>query len=160
MGMRKGRQPRPLADRFWEKVNKRDADECWPWVGSIDTRGYGSIGANGGKPLMRAHRVAYELCVGAIPRGLVVCHACDNRACVNPQHLFIATQRENVMDRVRKGRRQWPTGEQHPKAKLSTDDVLAIRRDPRQQRYVLADYAIGKTTYYQIKRRETWRCLP
>jgi hypothetical protein len=156
----KGRQPRPLAERFWEKVDKRGPDECWPWVGSIDTRGYGSIGANGGKPLLRAHRVAYELCVGPIPPGLVVCHACDTRHCVNPGHLFVATQRENVLDMVRKGRRQWPAGACHPKAKLRAEDVLAIRNDPRPPRLIRAEYGIGKTTLHQIKRRETWRCLP
>lgn len=59
MGVHKGRQPRPLAERFWEKVDRRGPDECWPFLGSIDGRGYGSIGANGGKPLRRAHRVAY-----------------------------------------------------------------------------------------------------
>lgn len=160
MARRKGRQPRPLAERFWEKVDKRGPDECWPWVGSIDTRGYCSIGADGGKPLLRAHRVAYELCVGPIPPGLVVCHTCDTRHCVNPIHLFVATQRENVLDMVRKGRRQWPAGERHPKAKLRAEDVIAIRNDTRPPRLIRAEYGIGKTTLHQIKRRETWRCLP
>ncbi|BAO82900.1 external origin protein [Serpentinimonas maccroryi] len=160
MGRHKGRQPRPLSERFWKKVEKRSPDECWPWIGSIDTRGYGNIGADGDKPLRRAHRVAYELCVAPIPEVLVVCHVCDNRACVNPQHLFVATQRENVLDMVRKGRRQWPSGELHRWAKLSTADVVAIRDDTRAPRLIRAQYGIGQTTLYQIKRRETWRCLP
>lgn len=160
MVARKGRQARPLAERFWEKVDKRGDDECWTWIGSIDTRGYGSVGADGGKPLMRAHRVVYALVFGPIPTGLVVCHACDNRACVNPRHLFAATQRDNVLDMVRKGRRQWPAGERHPKAKLSAEDVLAIRGDNRPPCLIRAEYGIGKTTLYQIQRRETWRCLP
>ncbi|AZU56728.1 HNH endonuclease [Ralstonia solanacearum] len=155
----KGRQRRPLAERFWENVDKRGPDECWPWIGSIDTRGYESIGADGGKPLMRAHRVAYELCVAPIPDGMVACHRCDNRACVNPGHIFIATQRENILDMVRKGRRQWPKGEHHPKAKLRASEVLAIREDPRPPRLICAQYGIGRTTLYQIKRRETWGCL-
>jgi hypothetical protein len=160
MGVHKGRKPRPLAERFWEKVDIRSLDECWPWIGSIDTRGYGTIGADGGRPLMRAHRVAYELTRGPIPAGLVVCHVCDNRACVNPEHLFVATQRENVLDMVRKGRRQWPNGEHHYIAKLTAADVLNIRDDPRPPRLIRAQYDIGKTTLYQIKRRESWRHLP
>ena len=72
MGAPKGRQRRPLSDRFWEKVNSQGENDCWWWIASLDTRGYGSIGADGGKPLMRAHRVAYQLMVGPIPPGLVV----------------------------------------------------------------------------------------
>ena len=67
MHAHKGRQARPLAERFWEKVDVRSAAECWFWIGSIDTRGYGTIGANSGRPLLRAHRVSFELKVGSIP---------------------------------------------------------------------------------------------
>ena len=73
MHAHKGRQARPLAERFWEKVDVRSAAECWFWIGSIDTRGYGTIGANSGRPLLRAHRVSFELKVGSIPDGQGVC---------------------------------------------------------------------------------------
>ena len=159
MRVRKGRQPRPLAERFWEKVDVRGIDECWPWIGSIDTRGYGSIGADGGKPLRRAHRVAYELTIAPIPPGLVVCHTCDNRACVNPRHLFVATQRDNVLDMIRKGRRYSSAGDRNPRVKLRLDQILAIRRDPRSTREILAEYGIAKSTLRSIKRREIWRHL-
>lgn len=159
MGVRKGRQARPLAERFWEKVDQRGTDECWSWIGSIDTRGYGSIGANGGKPLMRAHRVSYELTIGPIPTGLVVCHTCDNRACVNPFHLFVATQRENILDMIRKGRRYSSAGERNPSAKLTAAQVLSIRADRSQTKDIALSYGISMTTAYSIKSRETWRCL-
>lgn len=160
MHAHKGRQARPLAERFLEKVNVRSEKECWPWIGSIDTRGYGSIGANGGKPLMRAHRVAYELAVGPIPHGLVVCHICDNRACVNPGHLFVGTQQENVNDMIHKGRRRSYAGEGSPRAKLSVDQVMAIRLDQRRTQDIISAYQISKSTVYSIKRHETWRHLP
>jgi hypothetical protein len=156
----KGRQPRPLAERFWGKVDKRGPDECWAWIGSIDTRGYGSIGANGGKPLMRAHRVAYDICVGRIPSGLVVCHVCDNRACVNPRHLFIGTQQENVIDMIRKGRRRSYAGEGAPSAKLTNEQVMAIRVDQRRTQDIINAYRISRSTVYSIRNRHSWAHLP
>jgi hypothetical protein len=156
----KGRQPRPLADRFWEKVYQRGPDECWPFLGSIDGRGYGSIGADGGKPLRRAHRVAYELVIGHIPPGMVVCHTCDHRECVNPRHLFVGTQRDNVLDMIRKGRRHSSAGERNPCVKLHADQVLAIRHDSRPAREILVAFGIAASTLYSIRNHETWRHLP
>ncbi|WKB55159.1 HNH endonuclease [Eleftheria terrae] len=109
---------------------------------------------------MRAHRVAYQLEVGPIPKGLVVCHCCDNRACVNPRHLFVATQRENVLDMVRKGRRRWPAGECHPRARLTSEQVLAIRRDTRSSSQIRAEYKISKSTLSDLRHRKSWRHLP
>ncbi len=160
MHANKGRQPRPLVDRFWEKVAVRSQGECWTWTGSLDTRGYGTIGADGGRPLMRAHRVSYELANGPIPSGLVVCHACDNRDCVNPGHLFAATQRDNVRDMVRKGRRHSSAGDRNPSAKLRSDQVIAIRQDRRRSREICAEYGIASSTLLSITRHETWRHLP
>ena len=160
MHVHKGRQPRPLRDRFWEKVDVRSEAECWPWIGSIDTRGYGTIGADGGRPLMRAHRVSYEFAHGPIPDGLFVCHACDNRDCVNPNHLFAATQRENVLDMVRKGRQRPCAGERNPSTKLKSDQVIAIRQDNRSSSVILAEYEISNSTLWAIRHRDTWRHLP
>lgn len=85
------------ATRFWRYVDRRSPDECWPWIGVIQPRGYGIFGMNGKKVL--AHRVAYELAIGPIPDGLQIDHVrargCTRRDCVNPGHLEPVTGQEN-----------------------------------------------------------------
>jgi hypothetical protein len=109
-----GRKAGDPAERFWAKVDKRGPDECWPWTAGIRPDGYGMFreGAMGSRTV-GAHRFAYELLVGPIPSDKpCVCHTCDNPPCVNPAHLFAATNDENMADMVAKGRAV--QGERHP----------------------------------------------
>lgn len=99
-----GRFARPFAERFWEKVDRRSPDECWPWLGRARTSfGYGAF-AIGRDRANRAHRIAWELTNGPVPVGLSALHRCDNPPCCNPAHLFLGTQADNIADMVAKGR--------------------------------------------------------
>jgi hypothetical protein len=94
---------RPLWDRFIEKVQKTDT--CWIWTGASQDNRYGYLHVRNSKnPNALAHRVSWELHFGPVPDGMNVCHRCDNTRCVQPDHLFLGTQSENITDMHRKGR--------------------------------------------------------
>lgn len=107
-----------MIDRFLAKVKKTDS--CWLWTASSNGHGYGQFAVSRrlGKPLA-AHRVSFVIHVGPIPKGMFVLHRCDIPACVNPQHLFLGNQKDNMQDRIAKGRQ--PKGYKHknPKTQCS-----------------------------------------
>ncbi len=163
---------RPALERFWEKVDKRNHDGCWIWTGSIkDEYHYGRISV--GKKDVLSHRYSWIVNKGPIPHGLCVLHKCDNPQCVNPDHFFLGTQAENIMDMFSKGRNPTPkrgkdsylstinkTGEKNLSSKLTESQVIDIRS--------LYDSGIGYrpiagrfcVTYQNIKHivmRKTWK---
>lgn len=119
--------------QFWKMVDKSGA--CWRWTAGKTAAGYGSLAWHGKTAL--AHRLAWEFTMGPIPIGLYVCHRCDVCDCVNPAHLFLGTQRDNLQDMVRKGRHRGPKpsdhlrGEAHPAAKLTEELVRILRAAPK-----------------------------
>ncbi len=109
-----GRPATPPSARFWQKVQKGDG--CWEWQGSRNKLGYGITSLRG--RAIRAHRVSWEIVNGPIPDGLLVCHRCDNPACVRPDHLFLGTQIDNLRDMRTKGR---------------GNDIVALAREHRKE---------------------------
>lgn len=155
----------PLAERFWVKVDRRGPDECWPWKASKHRLGYGFIRVDG--VCTTASRVALYLHTGEWPRN--ACHRCDNPGCVNPAHLYDGSVADNMRDCVQRGRFRYlkpqgqSTGERNGQAKLSEDDVRAIRRE-RAEGVTLSTlskkYGVGSPTISMIARRLMWRHVP
>lgn len=99
-----------IAERFWSKVNRRDSHGCWYWTASRNAKGYGQLMYRDGIP-RHAHRISWELHNGYIPEGIWVLHRCDVPHCVNPSHLFLGTQTDNMRDMVAKKRHWCPAKE-------------------------------------------------
>jgi len=117
----------PIEQRFWQKVDKSAGkNRCWIWSGAKDKNGYGRITKEKYVKTYRAHVFSYELHNNQIPKGMLVCHSCDNPPCVNPKHLWIGTVRDNNHDKMKKGRCVSFSGEKNPMVKLTDKKVKKI----------------------------------
>ncbi|UAJ78343.1 HNH endonuclease [Leifsonia sp. ZF2019] len=151
--------PEPLKDRFWSKVNIGDPDECWEWTAHRKVTGYGQFTLRKGV-FLTASRVSLALSGVVLEPGVVACHKCDNPPCVNPSHLFAGTQRANTFDCVEKGRGNRSHGVAHRSAKLTPDDVRAIRSEPIGfgTRTLLAQrYGVSLSSIKKVLAYSTWR---
>jgi len=140
--------------RFFEKVSPEPNTGCWLWTAYTKSAGYGQFWYLGRWKL--AHRASYDMFVGKVPDGVLVCHKCDVPGCVNPDHLFLGTHQDNTDDMVRKGRDFHPKGEDNSSAKLSKLQVAAIRRDARPQRHIALEYSVSQQLVSQIKTHKVW----
>jgi hypothetical protein len=134
----------------------RESDGCWEWIGHKDPNGYGRLNVDG-KPLL-AHRLAWQARFGDIG-GAVICHKCDNPACVNVAHMFAGTQTDNLNDMWSKGRGNPKTniGEAHGRAKLTEVQVREIRASQESDRKLAARYGVSHPVVRAVRLRKTWK---
>lgn len=143
-------------DRFVTKFEIDPITGCWNWVAGLSDDGYGQFTYDG--KTITAHRWAWQHFVSDIPKGMHLCHVCDNRRCVNFDHLFIGTNLDNMRDKAAKGRST--KGENSHLSKLKEQDVLAIRA-LHKEGYILHAlakiYNIQHSTIGYIVNRVTWK---
>jgi len=135
---------------------------CWLWLGNRLTRGtwgYGlvNIRRGGRKTTTSAHRAAYELWVGPVPEGAKVLHRCDVTICVNPEHLFLGTQKDNVQDCMKKNRRATECGEDWPTSKLTWDQVEQIRISSDTVSDLARQFGVWPNNIKSIRNGTAWR---
>jgi hypothetical protein len=131
---------------------------CWLWIGALDDDGYGTFKTypEGKQRQVRAHRISYELNVGFIGDAFLL-HRCDIRCCVNPEHLYVGTPAQNSSDMV--SRRRSLIGQRNHSAKLSAEQVIAIRGDSRQFRVIAEEYGVSFGLVGHIKNGRAWGWL-
>jgi hypothetical protein len=160
------KKPNTIPDDFWNRIEKTET--CWLWRGGIMANGYGRLSVK--RKTVKVHRLSWELHFGPIPDGLHVCHKCDVRHCVNPDHLFLGTAGDNVRDCWSKGRGSSmhvthpelvARGEQNGLSKLITKDVIEIRRlyasGGVSQKTLGRQFGVDQGTVSAVVRRKTWK---
>lgn len=162
---RQGKPLRPLQTQYHGLTEKerfearfsRGRSECWQWTGPLDRNGYARFRNEGGYPEL-VHRAAWRFYKGD-PGVLCVLHRCDNPRCVNPKHLYLGTQADNVADMWARGgaRPGVSRGEKHGCAKLTTQAVKDIRSSKDTGRKLAEKYGVSTTQIYDIRNRRAWR---
>jgi hypothetical protein len=142
-------------ERILSKTVLNELTGCWEWKGYTYSTGQGSISIDN-KPTL-VYRAVYEFYYGKIPEGLLACHKCDNHSCVNPNHIFLGTYKDNSQDAAKKGRLE--RGSKRKLSKLKEEDIFMIRKDSRQQRTIAKDYNVSQCTIYRIKNNLAWSWL-
>lgn len=147
-----------LKESFMAKFEIDFWTGCWMWTAATCDKGYGHL-RKGGKDY-RAHVLSYEFFKGPIPEGndyhgTCVLHQCDRPGCVNPDHLFLGTNLENILDMRAKDRDC--KGEDRPNSKLTEENVADIKKDTRYQYLIAADYGINQSQVSRIKNSQRWR---
>lgn len=148
------KQSGTLEQRFFSRFAKLK-NGCWQWRAHTDKDGYGVL--PGDSKNTRAHRFSYEFHKGKIPDGMVVCHSCDNPGCVNPEHLFTGTTKDNAQDALKKQRHY--VGEKNGRSKLTEQQVKNILVSPLNGPELAEMYGVDRATINSIKRRSTWKHL-
>lgn len=154
-----------LENRFFRNLKMGEPDQCWEWHGCRDAKGYGRFSVNGKNQL--AHRLAWKFLIGPIKSGLFACHHCDNPPCCNPNHIFLGSNRDNMIDAARKGKlgHSRQCGEARPLSKLTNNDVIEIRSRvasgfAKSYRVLGKEFKVSASTVCHIVKRQSWKHIP
>ena len=147
-----------IEERFFDNISP-GGNGCWDWSGYIDVGGYGRYTYK--SKSLRAHRVSWEIYHGDIPEGLCVLHKCDNRCCVNPDHLFLGTIQDNAIDMCNKGRHCDVSGYNNGRSKLTKDIIDVIRSDYNKGGITVKSlsikHGVHKSTIFRAVNHHSWR---
>lgn len=142
---------RVTLERIWERTDRSNKSGCWFWEGPVFNSGYGMTAHR------LAHRLVYELSFGRIPAGRCVCHKCDEKLCLNPKHLFVGTQADNIADKMAKGRHRVAHGEDNGQSKLTTAEAKKIKASAESTRKLAGLYGVCDETIRNIRVGVTWK---
>ncbi len=143
-------------ERFWSKVKRTNSEECWEWIGTKEKDGYGVFKIK--RKTYKSHRISWLISKKESIENKLVCHSCDNRGCVNPGHLWLGTNKENVEDMVRKNRQR--QGENHSNVKLSEKnikEILDLYKSGYKQVDLCSKFGIGHAQLSRILSGEAWK---
>jgi HNH endonuclease len=150
-----------VKERFDSKWIPEPFSGCWLWTHYANQSGYGVFGigsrTDGTRATILAHRMSWRLNKGEIPNALRVLHTCDTPACVNPNHLFLGTIRDNALDMIRKHRKATFPRELNPSAKLTEDNVSEIRRSTLSLRRTARQFGVSQGTIWKIRQNRIWK---
>jgi predicted XRE-type DNA-binding protein len=147
-----------LKKRFEAHTERIPGVDCHIWMASVTRKGGHGRTFGFGRQML-AHRLAYQLYRGPIPNGMLVCHRCDVPSCVNPDHLFIGTHKDNIADCIQKDRRRDQRGEKNNLAKLTKQTVLSIRKANGSQYEIARKFGVSRSNVGLIRQGKTWKHL-
>ena len=152
----------PIQQRFESKVTLIPFSDCHFWDAAQTKFGYGKLSSGKNKWVL-AHKFSFEKAKGNVPEGMFVLHTCDNPSCVNPEHLYIGTSKDNAQDRESRKRGNHAFGERHGRSKLSVDLVYKIREEYGTGKFSFRQlgkiYNVDGKTVADIVRNKLWQCL-
>ena len=142
--------------KFWLKTDKQSDDACWIFLGATDKDGYGQFWDGDIQLMTRAHQFSAKIHLGDCPKGMCVCHTCDNPSCVNPNHLFYGSALDNQKDKMTKNRQT--KGESQGHSKLTNNQIEQIKARANENYKVLCkEFNLVPSTIYRIWHNQSWK---